>query len=697
MKWATVCVSCVFAFFPNEPANADETVVSSVLENGGFEYPNVREPMDEGTAPSAWVHFSSPPDAGHSGLTTCCARNGRQSFFFKAQEDTDAYQTILQKIPVDAGGSYEFSVYVLNSAQDPIVGEAFGQISLEWKNAHDVECDRTWGPTWTAGLSTNLWQRFLVSGTAPYEAVSCLPAITFFSRDSRNHGIYFVDDAAFACRIPTPQLQNSGFEKPAVPPSGIDGPTAPDAWLSFSSPDKAAAEVSQDRMLAGKQAARLSAPTGEIEFLGMAQTVAVQSGAPYEFSVDVMDDKIHPLSEKSFIRLNLEWKNADGNEISRIQGPPWRADLSAEEWHKVKVSGAAPSNAVRLTAVVTLFPNGKPGACFVDEARLTSPGLLSAGEKSPAAEPTGAMTGRALNRSSPTICAEHDNVNIPLMGSVTSFVIEATHPGYDITEDHCAPDFEGCPTPANLYKFHPATFTLFDDNVTLVEAVRESKWRCPNGMTAYADNGPLVTNVHYVRLYHRTARDVMRWPQFLVMYMDGNIRLAPLPPEGRESVCFGSSVLVGPAPCSAQPIAEIKYVRYLSSPPSLRVAYRDGSTALIEIEEITRQSARLRVDVGYPTAANPFVTFRSMFVEEGNCDSDRIGWLDYDGVYNGGMPIMEFKNGEGTEWFFHRATPSKHNMSGPDIRIRIPGPTLAPSASLESPGSATSNAPAATP
>jgi hypothetical protein len=156
-------------------------------------------------------------------------------------------------------------------------------------------------------------------------------------------------------------------------------------------------------------------------------------------------------------------------------------------------------------------------------------------------------------------------------------------------------------------------------------------------------------------------------------------------------VCFGSSVLVGPASICAQPIAEIQTVRYLPSPPSLRVVYRDGSSALISIEELNRQTARLRVDLGYSTAATSFATFRSMFVEDGNCDADRVGWLGYDGVYNGGVPIMEFKHGEGSEWFFHRAARSKHNTSGPDIRIKIP------EWSPPSPASTSAGGPAAEP
>ena len=55
----------------------------------------------------------------------------------------------------------------------------------------------------------------------------------------------------------------------------------------------------------------------------------------------------------------------------------------------------------------------------------------------------------AHNLSTPTLCAEEDNVNIPVSGNVGVFVIEATHPTYEVGLDNCQADFRNCP-PAGI-------------------------------------------------------------------------------------------------------------------------------------------------------------------------------------------------------------------------------------------------------
>lgn len=168
-------------------------------------------------------------------------------------------------------------------------------------------------------------------------------------------------------------------------------------------------------------------------------------------------------------------------------------------------------------------------------------------------------TARTINQSIETQCAEEDNVNIPFLGNVTSFVVEATHPTYEVEIDNCKPDFRNCPPAGTTYPFTPGVFKLFDDGETVVEAVREASWWRPNGMAVSVDDGTPVTDIHYVRVYRKIA-GANEWPQFFVLYMDGNLRLIPHPPVGIPSVCFGSSVIIGPTPIASRPIAEITSV-----------------------------------------------------------------------------------------------------------------------------------------
>ncbi len=275
----------------------------------------------------------------------------------------------------------------------------------------------------------------------------------------------------------------------------------------------------------------------------------------------------------------------------------------------------------------------------------------------------------AANQSTITQCAEEDNVNIPLTGQIASFIIEATHPTYPVAPDNCAPDFSNCSPALSGFSFTPGVFKLFDDGETVVEAVREASWWRPSGMAAAVNDQPQAPDAHYVRIYRRIA-DTSEYPQVLVLYQDGALRLIPQPPVGASSVCFGSSVIIGSAAAAQRPIAEIVSVTYVSQSQSLEVKYRDGGSATIILRDVNRDLTRVQVNVNYPTGALPFATFRSMFVADGNADVDYVKWVDAAGVTRDD-PILTFPGGEGKEWFFDRQTRSRHNTSAPGIRIRI--------------------------
>ena len=111
------------------------------------------------------------------------------------------------------------------------------------------------------------------------------------------------------------------------------------------------------------------------------------------------------------------------------------------------------------------------------------------------------VVASASNLSSITVCAEEDNINIPFVGNIQSFSIEATHPIYEIEKDNCAADFTNCPTPEPGYQFTPEVIKLFDDGESVVEAVREAEWWLPNGMEAFVNEEEKATDIHYIRLY----------------------------------------------------------------------------------------------------------------------------------------------------------------------------------------------------
>jgi len=278
---------------------------------------------------------------------------------------------------------------------------------------------------------------------------------------------------------------------------------------------------------------------------------------------------------------------------------------------------------------------------------------------------------RSANGSVATQCAEHDNVKIEFYGRTSSFQIEATHPSeYSVGTDSCAADFTNCPSLAEPgFPFPAGMFELMNDGETIVQAWRVGSWWRPNGMDASADSGPPVTDVHYITVARKIA-GANEWPQFFVLYMDGYLRLIPHPPVGSRSVCFGSSVIVGPVRGADRPLAEIASVRYLSATKTLEVIYRAGGSAILDLSNVDRSSARVQVTVRYATNRLPFATFRSMFIEPGNADVDRVLWRETSDAQRD-EPIMSFRGGVGTAALFYRRTRSRKNTSAPDIRITI--------------------------
>ena len=274
------------------------------------------------------------------------------------------------------------------------------------------------------------------------------------------------------------------------------------------------------------------------------------------------------------------------------------------------------------------------------------------------------------NGSRATACAEEDNVNIPIAIARgrhhVSFTIEATHPRYDVGEDHRDADFTNCP-PGSPSNGPQETVPLFDDHVaTAVFGVRDPNFHQPPMTVRVGET--VASGIHFIRIIRRIA-GTDSWPEVLVLYSDGNLRLKPqAPADTNHDPVFGSSVIIGPAKLAARPVALIKSVTYLPASDSLKVIYRHGGRATLRIARIDRSVARIVVTGFYDARPNlPFATFRSMFVQDGNTDVDHIRWRDWAGGHD--QSIMAFKSASASAFFFGREIWSKHNTSAPDILI----------------------------
>lgn len=277
---------------------------------------------------------------------------------------------------------------------------------------------------------------------------------------------------------------------------------------------------------------------------------------------------------------------------------------------------------------------------------------------------------RAVNYSVPTVCAEEDNVNVPVLGQATAFDIFASHPTYAYTESDCTPDFSNCEPSGPVYSFDPATVELFNDGTLIVEAVREAEYWRPQGMHVSVVGSPeFAENATFVRLYLK-IEDAAEWPQILVIYADGNVRLIPHPPEGFPSVCFGTSVIVGPAQPAPRPLAEIESVSFDPSNRQFLADYRAGGSSKISVQSVSRAAIRVEVQVQYGELDQPLAVFRSMFVAEDNADATRIRWYHRE-AEKGDRGIMDFEEAAGDRWCLYRRVYSVHNNTASDVCVAV--------------------------
>lgn len=249
---------------------------------------------------------------------------------------------------------------------------------------------------------------------------------------------------------------------------------------------------------------------------------------------------------------------------------------------------------------------------------------------------------------------------------MSRFRVVATHPTYcPCVYDRCPQDWSGCGSGSEAAaQTDDACTKLYDDhaNNAIWVCTMPEYWR-PYSMNVVCDSSEAIG--HYFK-WVRRIEGMNEWPEILVLYEDGNMRLKPHPSEGVFDVCFGSSVIIGPAVPSTRPYVDIQEVQVTPSALSLDLTYRSGGTAYISLS-VDRSQAIALVDVSYPTSTNvPFATFRSMWVSDGNADVDHIQNQD------GDFPILgDWTTLRGPWWFFHRKVRSTHNASAPDIRIEV--------------------------
>lgn len=170
----------------------------NLISNESFDNPPGYKHAD----PRDWWSWNSD----FNGLTSEEHRWGSQSVYFSCPHQGEVQGMVFTYKAVKPGKQYIFSCYAKNSTKVPIKGNAFGQISIEWrkkkmgkdKDGKDIEVydeiSRSWGPTFGPELHALKWTFFTMTATAPPKADNCNFVIQFFNNGGS--GKFFVDDVS---------------------------------------------------------------------------------------------------------------------------------------------------------------------------------------------------------------------------------------------------------------------------------------------------------------------------------------------------------------------------------------------------------------------------------------------------------------------------------------------------------------------
>ena len=271
--------------------------------------------------------------------------------------------------------------------------------------------------------------------------------------------------------------------------------------------------------------------------------------------------------------------------------------------------------------------------------------------------------GFILNNSSLTQCTEEDNIDIPLYyPNLTAYRIIATHPDYLPT--NVTDKGKNC-TNCRCIDFTTEAKKIYDDKNVIIETVKENPWwRNSKGMDVSAIGGMSISNVIYFRIYKLIPETQWEYTQVFVLYEDGNSRMTSQPPQGMKNVTFGPSVILGAAETGH--FVGINSVEIDPINLSMDIIYEDKTTAHVELRVDRNQNIVDVSNITYDTSNRPFARFRSMWVTDGNADTDHI--QTQDGVF----PIMGgWAKLKGAWWQFFRKVPSIHNTYCPDIKIEV--------------------------
>ena len=279
---------------------------------------------------------------------------------------------------------------------------------------------------------------------------------------------------------------------------------------------------------------------------------------------------------------------------------------------------------------------------------------------------------RVENKSTPTFCAEDDNVDLRFYGAAKQWRISAKPPAFMglIAYDQTAPDFTDC-----MIKDAPPDeggavnkMVLYEDQTYQLVGYRKT-----SGFWRKSDVDVRVGNTHvnHLELLQWHIKHQGHFYEFLVLYpSDGYWRLRVLPPQQLAATAYGTSFLIGPVEQAARPYVALKRVHFDPSARLFTIEFVKGGDASLKLVELT--PAQVAIDVVLsktPDYKLPFMAMRSMFVRADHADSAVVAFKRRRGKKWDVADVMSYRGGEVSSFWLGRFHPSRHNTSAPDMQI----------------------------
>lgn len=375
--------------------SADAVLVGrNIISNSSFE----NRPGGKDEDPRGWSSWNSDLN----GIATNEFRSGSQAAYLTCPKTNDSDGMFFDYTKIKRGKEYTFSAYVKNSLKDPMKGEVFGRLSIEWlKRGKDkdgkeitIEISRDWGPKFGPELPLIKWVPFTMSATAPADADICRFVVQFFN-EGEGSGKFFVDDVSAeevdqyfkekrkiipiikSKKTTTGEkeitgaglLPNAGFEEPR----GVSG-SDPSEWICWNIEYNG---IANEKAKTGRQSIYISSPKQSETHSGIYYHYnSVKPGKEYLFSCYVINSAKNPITGDAYGQLSIEWqkqgKDKGGKditiEITRSWGPAFGADLSSSFWKLQSMTALAPADAESCNFVIQLFSKDGKGTFYADDA-----------------------------------------------------------------------------------------------------------------------------------------------------------------------------------------------------------------------------------------------------------------------------------------------------------------------------------------